>query len=193
MTTVVELTEAPEVITRAQAGDPTAIAELYDEYWGLVFRFCYRRTSNTHLAEDLATDVFVRLIKKVDTFEWRGQQISAWLLVVARNMIADRYKSKAYQKEVHSGIGVDYASEYPNPEQGPEEAVTDRVTYDLVIGAIGRLASREQGEVLRLRFLEDLSVEEVAEKMGVTIGTVKALQYRAVRSMRRLFPDGSPL
>lgn len=192
MTTTVE-TEAPEVVTRAQAGDPEAIAELYEQYWGLVFRFCYRRTSNTHMAEDLATDVFVRLIKKVDTFEWRGTALGAWLLVVARNIIADRFKSKPYQKEVHCGAGVDYASDYAAPEASPEDVATDRVTYDLVIRALDRLESREQREVLQIRYLEDLSVEETAARLGTTVGAVKALTYRAVRSMRRLFPDGSPL
>lgn len=190
MTTTVD-TEAPEVVTRAQAGDPAAIAELYEQYWGLVFRFCYRRTSSTHMAEDLATDVFVRLIKKVDTFEWRGQQISAWLLVVARNMIADRYKSKAYQKEVHSGVGADYASDYPAFEPSPEDTATDLITHETIIRMMDQL-SPDQRDVLRLRFLCEMSMEEVAAEMGKNVSSVKALQFRAVRTMRRLFPDGSP-
>ena len=191
MTTTVD-TEAPEVVTRAQAGDPAAIAELYEQYWGLVFRVCYRRTSRTHMAEDLAADVFVRLIKKVDTFEWRGQQISAWLLVVARNMIADRFKSKPYQKEVHCGAGVDYASGYAAPDASPEDVATDLITHDTVIRMMDQL-SPDQREVLRLRFLCEMSMEEAAEAMGKNVTSVKALQFRAVRSMRRLFPDGSPL
>lgn len=191
MTTTVD-TEAPEVVTRAQAGDPEAIAELYEQYWGLVFRFCYRRTSNTHMAEDLATDVFVRLIKKVDTFEWRGTALGAWLLIVARNLIADRYKSKPYQKEVHSGVGVDYASEYPAAGPSPEDVATDLITHETVIRMMDQL-SPDQREVLRLRFLCEMSMEEAAAAMGKEVSSIKALQFRAVRSMRRLFPDGSPL
>lgn len=186
-------TAAPEVVTRAQAGDPDAIAELYAQYWGLVYRFCYRRTSNMHLAEDLAMDVFVRLIKKVDTFEWRGQQLGAWLLVVARNRIADLYKSQPVRKEINSGIGADYAAPFPSSAPSPETVATDHVTHGLVIRALEQLESPEQREVLRLRYLEDLSVEEAAATMGNTVGAVKALTYRAVRSMRRMFPDGSPL
>jgi RNA polymerase sigma-70 factor (ECF subfamily) len=191
MTTTVD-TEAPAVVTRAQAGDPAAIAELYEQYWGLVFRFCYRRTSNTHMAEDLATDVFVRLIKKVDTFEWRGTALGAWLLIVARNLIADRYKSKPYQKEVHSGVGVDYASEYPAVGPSPEDVATDLITHETVIRMMDQL-SPDQREVLRLRFLCEMSMEEAAAAMGKEVSSIKALQFRAVRSMRRLFPDGSPL
>lgn len=192
MTAVVEAGEAPEVVTRAQAGDPDAIAELYEQHWGLVYRFCYRRTSNTHMAEDLATDVFERLIKKVETFEWRGQEISAWLLVVARNIIADRFKSKPYQKEVQSGTTTDYALGYSAAGPGPEDVATDNITHETVLRMMDRL-SPDQREVLRLRFLCEMSMEEAAAVMGKEVSSIKALQFRAVRTMRRLFADGSPL
>lgn len=192
MTATVEVGEAPEVVTRAQAGDPDAIAELYERYWGLVYRFCYRRTSNTHLAEDLATDVFVRLIKRIDTFEWQGKEVSAWLLVVARNIIADRFKSKPYQKEVLSGGPADYALEYSAAGAPPEDVATDAITHATVLRMMDRL-SPDQRQVLHLRFLREMSMEEAAAAMGKEVSSVKALQFRAVRTMRRLFADGSPL
>lgn len=193
MTTDVD-TEAPEVVTRAQAGDSAAIAELYQAHRTFIFQCIYRRVGDPNIAEDLTADVFVRMLRNVDRFEWQGTDIRGWLVVIARNMVFDRFKSGRYKKEVAYGSPDDYARDRPapGPEARVEATVTDRITSDLVIRMMDEL-SPDQREVLRLRFLCEMSMEEAAEAMGKNVSSVKALQFRAVRTMRRLFPDGSPL
>lgn len=189
-----EMPEIPEILTRAQAGDTDAIAELYQEHRTFIFQCIYRRVGDPNIAEDLTADVFVRMIRNMDRFEWQGTDIRGWLVVIARNMVFDRFKSGRYKKEFPYGSPDDYARDRsaPEPEARVEATVTDRITSDLVIRMMDEL-SPDQREVLRLRFLCEMSIEEVAATMGKEEGAIKALQYRAVRSMRRLFPDGSPL
>jgi RNA polymerase sigma-70 factor (ECF subfamily) len=190
MTTTVE---APEVVIRAQAGDTSAIAELYREHRRFVFMTIYASVGNQQVAEDLTADVFVRLIRKVDLFEWRGTDIRAWLRVIARNIVTDRFKSGRYKYETAYGTPETFAhGEAPDREAKVEAFVTDRLTAELVIRMMDEL-SDDQREVLRLRFLCEMSIEETAAAMGREEGAIKALQYRAVRAMRKLYPDGSPL
>lgn len=191
MTTTVE---APEVVTRAQAGDTSAIAELYREHRRFVFMTIYNSVGNQQVAEDLTADVFVRMIRNVDRFEWHGTDIRAWLRVIARNIVTDRFKSGRYKKETAYGSPESFAQncEAPDREARVESFVTDRLTAQLVIRMMDEL-SDDQREVLKLRFLREMSIAEVAEAMGKEEGAIKALQYRAVRAMQKLFPDGSPL
>ena len=193
MTATVE-TEAPEILTRAQAGDMEAIAELYRLHRRFVFGAIYARTRDQQVAEDLTGDVFIKLIKRVDQFQWTGTDIRGWLLVIARNLVSDRYKSASYRRERAYGSPDDYARDRPDSDSEAriEHFVTDRLTAETIIRMMDQL-SDDQREVLRLRFLCEMSMEEAAEAMGKNVTSIKALQFRAVRSMRRLFPDGSPL
>lgn len=172
------------MVTLAVAGDMDAYGAIYEKHYGLVFRFIFRRVGNHALAEDLAADVFLRGLKHCHKFVWQGTDIAAWLLAIARNRIADYFRSSLHQRE-RLGFG-DHTDETPSDdfEARPEDAVIDHMTVKEVTRLLPQL-SPEQREVLRLRFVEDLSLVETAEKTGRSEGAVKALQYRAVRSLAR--------
>lgn len=181
--------DAPDVVTRAVAGDSGAFAGLYEQYHGLVFRFIFRRVGNPTLAEDLAADVFVRVLKRINTFTWQGTDIGAWLLAITRNIIADYYRSGRYRYEIASGDGPDDTRASSDLEARPEETVTDHLTNVAVLRLLNELAP-DQHDVMVLRFLRGLSLAETADAMGKNESAVKALQYRAVRSLARHLPEG---
>lgn len=180
--------EAPEMVTLAVAGDMDAFGVIYEKHYGLVFRFIFRRVGNPTLAEDLAADVFLKGLKNCHKFVWQGTDIAAWLLAISRNRIADYFRSPLYLRE-RLGFG-DHADETPSDdfEARPEDAVIDHMAIKSVTRLLPQL-SPEQREVLTLRFVEDLSLLETTAKTGRSEGAVKALQYRAVRSLARAYHE----
>jgi RNA polymerase sigma-70 factor (ECF subfamily) len=182
-------TEVWALVERAQAGEAEAFGLIYDRYVDTVFRFIYFRAGNHQLAEDLTSDTFLRALRCISSFTWQGRDLGAWLVTIARNLVADHFKSGWYRLEATTGDipGVD--REDRGPEGNPEAAVVDHITKVALLGAVKRLKP-EQRECVVLRFLRGFSVAETAQAMEKTEGAIKALQYRAVRALARLLPAG---
>jgi RNA polymerase sigma-70 factor, ECF subfamily len=177
----------PGILSRAQAGDPEAFGTLYDRYADLIYRYTYYRVGNRALAEDLTSETFTRALRRITSFTWQGRDFGAWLVTIARNLIADHYKSARFRLELPTadllGAGAD------RPAAGPEGQVLDSLTNAALLDAVRQLGA-EQQECVVLRFLEGLSVAETALAMGKKPGAIKAMQYRAVRSLEKLLPAG---
>jgi RNA polymerase sigma-70 factor (ECF subfamily) len=171
------------LVAAAQAGDPEAFGQLYDRYLDLVYRYVYYRVGSKALAEDLVSETFLRALRRIGTFEWQGRDFAAWLITIARNIIADHFKSGRFRLEVSTAdmLDADRATD------GPESEVLDGITNASLLEAVKRL-NGEQQECVVLRFLQGLSVLETAQAMGKTEGAIKALQYRAVRTLGRMLP-----
>ncbi len=176
---------APEIVSRARAGDAEAFGELYDQYVGFVYRYIYYRVGSVALAEDLASETFVRALRRLPSFQWQGRDFGAWLVTIARNLVADHYKSGRYRLEVTTEDLV--AASRGATTEGPEREVLESITNDTLLAAVKRLGA-EQQECIVLRFLQGLSVAETALAMGKNEGAIKALQYRAVRTLGRMLP-----
>jgi RNA polymerase sigma-70 factor (ECF subfamily) len=172
------------LVARAQAGDPEAFGELYDRYVDLVYRYIYYRVGSQALAEDLTSEAFLRALRRITSFTWQGRDIGAWFVTIARNLIADHFKSGRYRLEVTTADMLDA----DRAEDGPEGAVLDSLTNVTLLEAVKQLGA-EQQECVVLRFLQGLSVAETALAMGKNEGAIKALQYRAVRALGRLLPE----
>jgi RNA polymerase sigma-70 factor (ECF subfamily) len=177
------------LVERAQAGESAAFGLIYDRYVDTVFRFIYFRVGNRQLAEDLTSDTFLRALKRIGSFTWQGRDLGAWLVTIARNLVADHFKSGRYRLEVTTGDVLDADREDRGPEGSPEAAVVDHITNVALLTAVKQL-NPEQQECIVLRFLQGFSVAETAQAMGKNEGAIKALQYRAVRTLARLLPDG---
>jgi len=177
------------LVERAQAGESEAFGLIYDRYMDTVFRFVYFRVGNRQLAEDLTSDTFLRALKRIGSFTWQGRDLGAWLVTIARNLVADHFKSGRYRLEVTTGDVLDADREDRGPEGSPESAVVDHITNVALLTAVKQL-NPEQQECIVLRFLQGFSVAETAQTMGKNEGAIKALQYRAVRALARLLPEG---
>ena len=181
-----ELAAVMEVVQRAQGGDADAFGELYDRYVDVVYRYIYYRVGNVALAEDLTSETFMRALRRITSYTWQGRDFGAWLVTIARNLIADHFKSGRYRLEVATSDLVEAGAD--RREEGPEDEVLAGITNAALIEAVKALGA-EQQECISLRFLQGLSVAETAAVMGKNEGAVKALQYRAVKALSRLLPQ----
>ncbi len=177
------------LVIRAQAGESSAKAELYERYRDVVFRFIYFRVGNRPLAEDLAQDTWFRALKRLSQYEYMGRDFGAWLVTIARNLVADHFKSGRYRLEVTTGDVLDADREDGGCEGRPETTVLDHLSNITLLRAIKEL-NPEQQECITLRFLLGRSVAETASAMSKNEGAIKALQYRAVRALARHLPEG---
>ncbi|MFD0901532.1 sigma-70 family RNA polymerase sigma factor [Actinomadura sediminis] len=172
------------LVLRARDGDAEAFGSLYDHYVELVYRYVYYRVGSHSLTEDLTSETFLRALRRIRDFHWQGKDFGAWLVTIARNLVADHFKSGRYRLEICTAELL----EPDRPQEDPEQAVLDSMTNRTLLAAVRRLGS-EQQECVVLRFLHGLSVAETALIMGKKAGAIKALQYRAVRSLARMLPD----
>ncbi|HVF05221.1 MAG TPA: sigma-70 family RNA polymerase sigma factor [Frankiaceae bacterium] len=185
---VEEETAAPDAVVadlveRAQAGNADAFGQLYDRYVDTIFRYVYYRVGSQPLAEDLVSETFLRALRRITSFTWQGRDFGAWLVTIARNLITDYYKSSRYKLEAPTGEMLDA----DRTVDGPENLVLDSLTNVTLLRAVKMLGA-EQQECVVLRFLQGFSVTETALAMGKTDGAIKALQYRAVQSLKKLLP-----
>jgi RNA polymerase sigma-70 factor (ECF subfamily) len=173
-----------ELVERAQAGETDAFGHLYDHYCDTVYRYIYYRVGGKATAEDLTSETFLRALRRIGTFTWQGRDFGAWLVTIARNLVADHFKSSRFRLEVTTGEMLD-ANEV---ERSPEESVLESLSNEALLQAVRRLNPQQQ-ECVTLRFLQGLSVAETARIMGKNEGAIKTLQYRAVRTLARLLPE----
>ena len=168
-----EVRRVTALVDRAKAGDTEAFAQLYDRYVDTIHRYVYYRVGSRQLAEDLTSETFLRALRKVETFTWQGRDFGAWLVTIARNLVADHFKSSRFRLEVTTADMVDTDDHL---EESPEGEVMAAFTNAALLEAVQRLNAQQQ-ECLVLRFLQGLSVAETAAVMGKKDGAIKALQH----------------
>lgn len=173
-----------DLVEAAQGGETEAFGLLYDHYSDTVYRYIYYRVGSKATAEDLTSETFLRALRRIGTFTWQGRDFGAWLVTIARNLVADHFKSSRFRLEVTTGEMLD-ANEV---ERSPEDSVLERLSNQALIQAVDKL-NPQQKECVTLRFLQGLSVAETARVMGKNEGAIKTLQYRAVRTLARLLPE----
>lgn len=170
------------LVDLAKAGDAGAFGELYDHYVTTIFRFVYYRVGSRHLAEDITADTFVRAMRAIDRFNWQGRDFGAWLTTIARNLVADHFKSSRARLETLIDVIPDGAT-----ADGTESQVIGRLTSQALYEAISRL-SVEQRDCLLMRFTQGMSIAQTALALGRSEGAVKQLQLRAVRALAKHLP-----
>ncbi|MFZ4658115.1 MAG: sigma-70 family RNA polymerase sigma factor [Caldilineaceae bacterium] len=165
----------------AASFDERALGELYDRYEARIYSYIYRRTGNESLAEDLTAQVFLKMLEAIRSDKGWHSSFSGWLYRIAHNAVIDYYRQRDRQQQVSLEDTLTTTASDHNPVVMAEASLdSQRLRM-----AIGRL-TEEQSEVIALRFLEGYSISEVAEMLDKTEGSIKALQYRAVTTLRQL-------
>jgi RNA polymerase sigma-70 factor, ECF subfamily len=163
------------LVARASAGDLDAFRELYEQNVAVVVGFLHRRVWASEV-EDLTADTFCRAFERISGYEWRGVPFRAWLLRIAFNLVVGRARKKSSTEMV-------MADPPPVATGTAEDAALRHLEAGELLASLDRIPEAQRG-VLELRFLEDLSVAETAEVLGSSEEAVRALTYRALRSLR---------
>jgi RNA polymerase sigma-70 factor (ECF subfamily) len=176
-------TDDATLIARAQQGDRAAVAEIYERHHPAIYRYIFYRVDDTPTAEDLTGMVFVRVVENIDRFVYRGRPLLTWLYTIARNVVVD------HPRRTGGAAAVPLDERLAVGEGDVERAAERALTQQRLAAALGHL-TEDQRQVILLKFIEEMSNEEVAETLGKTIGAVKSLQHRALAALQRVLSDG---
>jgi RNA polymerase sigma-70 factor (ECF subfamily) len=168
-----------DLVERAQAGDEEAWTVLYRRYAGPVRGYVAMRGASE--PDDLVGEVFVQLARGLRRFEGGEPEFRSWLFMVAHNRVIDE-RRRAGRKPADPVAEHDEATLPPWPDA--ESEVLDALGLERVARLLGSLTP-DQRTVLLLRFVGELTLEEIAEVVSRPLGAVKQLQRRALRSLRR--------
>jgi RNA polymerase sigma-70 factor, ECF subfamily len=173
-------------VARARDGDPTAIGALYDHFSARVYRFVLVRVHAPSDAEDLLQKIFVKVIEGLPAYEARGLPFAAWLFRIARNTVIDHERTR------HTHASLDEAVEHADERAGPEELAAAALDRIAVRSALAELTP-EQQDVITYRFFAGLSPREIGLLMDRREGAIRALQFRAIQSLRNTLGPESEL
>lgn len=180
-----------DLVDRAKAGDTEAFAAIYATYQRTVFRFIQHRVPELYTAEDLAQDVWVRATRNLARVERQSVDFGAWLCTIARNIVADHYKSRRVQLTALVDDMRDWdLAAVDDPERETVGEVMRAAAERLLTEAMADLTPAQK-RVLELRFYDGRSTIETAAELGQEVGAAKALQTRATAAIRRKLLAGA--
>ncbi|MCB9006644.1 MAG: sigma-70 family RNA polymerase sigma factor [Ardenticatenaceae bacterium] len=167
------------LVTQAQSGNIEAVGHLFDKHYRSMFRYFFARVGQRQQAEDLAGELFTRMVHHLPSFKPSGVPFRAWLFRIAYNLTMDHFRVSNGQELT----SLDQAAPIAQPEQNPVRQVEQQMTHEMLHTMLETLVP-EQRQVIILRFLVGLSLQETADVMERSLSAVKAMQHRGLKTMR---------
>jgi RNA polymerase sigma-70 factor, ECF subfamily len=168
-----------ELLPRGRELDGQALAGIYDRYAPAIYRYLYRYLGDAAQAEDLTSEVFMRLVQVLNTPRAPRDHLQGWLFRVAHNLATDWYRREARMVSVNvEDVSLSVGS-------SPQELAVEHQTRQHLRSALRELTP-EQQQVILLRFGEGLRVKEVSRMMGKSEGAIKILQHRGLKRLRKI-------
>lgn len=167
----------------ADVRDKQALAELFGLYGPRVKSMMLKLGADNALAEDLVQETFINVWRKAGLYSNQRGTVSTWVFTIARNLRIDHLRRQS-SKPYEDLEGIDVASDAPAGAAVIEQhEIVQRVT-----GALASL-SPEQREVVQLSFVQELPHSEIAERIGIPLGTVKSRLRLAYDRLRPMLED----
>lgn len=172
------LAEENLLLRKAQKFDLEILGEIYDIYSPGVYRYAMRLLGDPGMAEDCVSETFHRFLLALKSGGGPQDHLQAYLYRIAHNWITDQYRRQPPPP-------LELKDELGNAADNPAHTALDRIDRQQVRAALIRLTP-EQRQVITLHFLEGLENEEIARLMDKPTGAIKALQHRALETLKRL-------
>lgn len=166
------------LLARARQLDPEALALIHDTYYAAIYRYIAFRVGERETAEDLASEVFTRLLTALRDRHAPQNTLRGWLYSVAARVVADYYRQRYRVPQ------VELDEELVSSDHDPAAILEGKLAQESLKRAMQEL-TEEQRHVLGLRFGADMPIQEVARALGKTEGAIKQLQARAVAALAR--------
>ncbi|MCP5100698.1 MAG: sigma-70 family RNA polymerase sigma factor [Chloroflexi bacterium] len=156
-----------------------AIGDLYDGHHTQIFRYVWSRVRERPLAEDLTGEIFTRMVTHLPTYQDQQVPFRAWLYRIARNLIVDHFR----KEDGRITTPLDTATQIPDTQRPPDVIVADQMAVESVQAAMTQI-DPQQREVVILRFIVGMSLQEVAETLDKSVAAIKSLQHRGLKACR---------
>lgn len=166
-----------KLLKDAKFGGRDSFGIIYDTYFDRVYKYLFYRTSHRETAEDLTEEVFTKAFEKISGFSGNFEKLSGWLMVIARNTLIDHYRKR----------NEDLPLEYLENAQSNEDSALLKLEYSereqILFKALGKL-SREHRQIIQMRFIEGLSLKDIAQMLKKSQVAVRVAQFRALKILK---------
>lgn len=194
--TAVELEQEQRLVQQAQDGNLDAMRPILERYaqplYGTVI---LPRLGDAASAEDVLRDTLATAVEKIRRFTWQGTSIYPWLRQIAINKVFDVHRQSKRSRRLADAMAHEVASESDPATHADAQLIADqerRAHRERIEQTLGRLQDRYR-TAIELRLIQELSREDCAQRLGVTIGTFDVLLFRAVRAFRKQFGERAEL
>ncbi len=179
---------AESLVRRAQTGDAAAFGELYEACYDRIYRYVAFKCGSRMEAEDLTSDVFLKMIESIGKFRFQGYPFTSWLYRIAHNVVVDHFRRKGRRPTTT----LDAARHATDGSHADMERIAE-IGWSMrqVSDAMESLTDLQR-EVITLRFAAGLSIMETAQVVGRRQNAVKSLQHAGIRKLRRAMAPPEP-
>lgn len=178
-----------ELMPLIGAKDPEAFAVFYDRHGGVAYSLAYRIVGEPGAAEDVAQEAFISVWRSGARFDRARGSVRSWMLSIVRNRAIDSLRAGAGSKAPKLTFDDDAVLEQRPAEELTEEEAMRHETASEVRGALGQLPG-DQSKVIELAYYGGFSQSEIAEMLGVPLGTVKGRMRLGMEKIRGEIAEG---
>lgn len=174
----VQQEEIEELVAVSKRGDSSAFGKLYDLFVNQIYRYVYYRVGKEE-AEDLTELVFLKTWENIRQYKSGKRSFSSWIFRIAHNVVVDYYRSNNYQAELHENIKDERL------EMQTMERAHRHFDQSLLNEAMRGLKDHYR-QIIILKYINELSYEEIGYIMGKSQASLRILQFRALKSLRNI-------
>ena len=172
------------LVIHAQNGDIEAIGALYEAFRLSIYRYMFYRTSDAQTADDLSSEVFLRMIRGLSRYRQQEATFQAWLFQIAHNLLIDHYRKVSIRNHVsleeQTVMNMQESNHSPHDDQNLNSVTLRQALNQL---------STEQRDVIVLRFIAGMPLAEVAHTLNKSEDAIKGLQRRGLAELREVLSD----
>lgn len=169
-----------DLVKKSQNGDKKAFEDLIRMFYPYVSGFLLKNTNNSDLAEDLTQETFLKMVQNIDKYDLKSKAgFGTWLITIAKNCYIDYLRKNKVILSNIEALQIDDGSDI-------SDEIMKKMEYEEVNKIISSLPP-EQGIAIRMKYEENLTLEEIANKFGVKPKTIKSRIFDGKKKIRKIF------
>lgn len=178
--------ESQDCLIEQARTDKTAFAALFRRHYDEIYRYCARRLPGAAVAEDVTSQVFLKMVKHFNSFMGDENAFRCWLYRIACNEINSHYRSSGRQAKAFEQLKIDCDTEQPNTIDDCDNADENEAQKAFLQEAVSELSPEHQ-DILTLRFYEGLNSTEIGEVLDMKPATVRSHLARALAKIKGIY------
>ncbi|WP_096186315.1 RNA polymerase sigma factor SigW [Evansella halocellulosilytica] len=180
-----------KIVMEVKKGNQQAFEELVELYKDKVYQVAYRMLGNTHEAQDIAQEAFLRAYTNIDSYDI-NRKFSTWIFRIATNLAIDRIRKKKpdfhLEDQVAGTEDLTYYSQIATDEDLPEDQVVQLEMQEWIQHEVMMLPPKYRSAII-LKYMQDLSLKEISEILNLPVATVKTRIHRGREALRKRLRD----
>ena len=172
-------------IAQQAVADDEAFDELYEHFFPKIYNLIYARVKNAATADDIVSDVFIKMVEHLAEFDSSKASFATWLSRIATRTLTDYYRWQSHRQNVEWD---DVFSPSVDEKERPEGQLLVKEGKSELLMALGKLSEREQ-RIIELKFWGEMSNKEIAETLDVSSANVGVILFRAMGSLRKILGE----